>query len=279
VGFKPTYGSIPYVPVPNNGALSHIGPITRTVEDAALMYSVMAGPSPLDHTSLPGKPRADIEPGGLRGLRIAYSPDLGHARVDPDVAMVVEQSLTALIEAGATVDEVTPAWGPAGPDMERALWALAVLAYLPTDDAMAEQMDQGLVACVRDYENYTARQAIDAQQRRFAYAVEVNTWFENQGFDLIVTPSASVTAFEVGRQQPPHWPQHVWDWLVWAEFSYPFDLSHGPAISVPAGLTGEGLPVGLQIAGPRLADDLVLRAGAAFLHQRPFTQLPSLPVG
>jgi aspartyl-tRNA(Asn)/glutamyl-tRNA(Gln) amidotransferase subunit A len=71
----------------------------------------------------------------------------------------------------------------------------------------------------------------------------------------------------------------VWDWLVWAEFSYPFDLSHGPAISVPAGLTSEGLPVGLQIAGARLADDLVLRAGAAFLDQRPFTQLPTLPVG
>jgi len=279
VGFKPTYARIPYVPVPNNGALSHVGPITRTVDDAALMYSVMSGPSLLDHTSLPGQPRADIEPGGLRGLRIAYSPDLGHARVDPDVTMVVEQSLAALVEAGATVDEVTPEWGPKGPDMERALWALAVLAYLPTDDAMAEQMDPGLVACVRDYEKFTARQAIDAQQRRFAYAVEVNTWFENQGFDLIVTPSVSVTAFDVGLQQPPHWPQHVWDWLVWAEFSYPFDLSHGPAISVPAGLTSEGLPVGLQIAGARLADDLVLRAGAAFLNQRPFTQLPSLPVG
>lgn len=277
VGFKPTYGRIPYVPVPNNGGLSHIGPLTRTVPDAALMYSVMAGPTPLDHTSLPVKPRADIEPGGLHGLRIAYSRDLGHARVDSDVATVVEQSLTALMEAGATVEEVTPAWGPSGPDMERALWALAVLAYTPTDEAMAEQMDPGLVACVRDYENYTAIQAIDAQQRRFTYASEVNTWFGNEGYDLIVTPSASVTAFEVGLQQPPHWPQHVWDWLVWAEFSYPFDLSHGPAISVPAGLTEEGLPVGLQIAGPRLADDLVLRAGATFLEQRPFTWLPSLP--
>ena len=89
------------------------------------------------------------------------------------------------------------------------------------------------------------------------------------------SPSASVAAFEVGRQIPAHWPQHPWDWLVWAEFSYPFDLSHGPAISVPCGFSKEGLPVGLQFAGPRLADSLVLRAGAAFLAAHPFEVTPA----
>jgi aspartyl-tRNA(Asn)/glutamyl-tRNA(Gln) amidotransferase subunit A len=276
VGFKPTYGTVPYVPVPNNGSLSHAGPITRTVADAALMLSVMGGPDPRDHTSLPTTPRSTVEPGGLRGLRIAYSPDLGHARVDPDVAGEVERSLAALTDAGALVELVTPEWGPSGPAMERDLWSLAVLAYLPPDEATAEQMDPGLVACTREYADFTTAQAIDAQRRRIAYAREVNSWFGDSGWDLLVTPSTSVTALGVGRQQPEHWPQHPWDWLSWAEFSYPFNLSHGPAISVPCGLTAGGLPVGLQLAGPRLADDLVLRAAAAFLDQQPFDRLPTL---
>ena len=277
VGFKPTYGAVPYVPVPNNGSLSHAGPITRSVADAALMLSVMGGPDPRDHTSLPTTPRPTVEPGGLQGLRIAYSPDLGHARVDPEVAAVVERSVAALTDAGAVVDLVTPEWGPSGPVMERDLWAMAVLAYLPSDDDTAERMDPGLVACTRDYGHFTTAQAIDAQRRRIAYARAVNCWFGDSGWDLLVTPSTSVTAFAVDHQQPPHWPQHPWDWLVWAEFSYPFNLSHGPAISVPCGLTAEGLPVGLQVAGPRLADDLVLRAAAGFLAQQPFDRLPDLP--
>lgn len=277
VGFKPTYGTVPYVPVPNNGSLSHAGPITRSVPDAALMLSVMGGPDPRDHTSLPTTPRPTVEPGGLRGLRIAYSPDLGHARVDPDVAAEVERSLAALTDAGALVELVTPEWGPSGPAMERDLWAMAVLAYLPPDDTAAELMDPGLVACTREYAGFATAQAIESQRRRIAYAREVNSWFGDSGWDLLVTPSTSVTAFAVGHQQPPHWPQHPWDWLVWAEFSYPFNLSHGPAVSVPCGLTAEGLPVGLQFAGPRLADDLVLRAAAGFLEQQPFDRLPELP--
>lgn len=274
VGFKPTFGRIPYVPVPNNGSLSHAGPITRTVPDAALMYSVMAGAHPLDHTSLPGTPRADIEPGDLTGMRIAFSPDLGHARVDPEVAAVVESALSAFTAAGASVEQVTPAWGPKGPALERDLWALAVLAYLPPDEAAAAQMDPGLVACTREYAEFSGLSMIAAQRQRIAYAAEVNNWFVEGGWDVLVTPSASVAAFPVGSQRPPHWPQHAWDWLVWAEFSYPFNLSHGPAISVPAGLTPERLPVGVQIAGPRLADEVVLRVADAFLAQQPFTEQP-----
>ena len=86
-----------------------------------------------------------------------------------------------------------------------------------------------------------------------------------------MTPSASVAAFPVGRQRPDHWPAHVWDWLVWAEFSYPFNLSHGPAASVPSGITPNGLPVGLQIAGPRHADALVLQVAKAFVSEQPFS--------
>lgn len=275
VGFKPTYGRVPYTPVPNNGGLSHAGPITRSVTDTALMFSVIAGPHPLDHTSLPDVFPAAVPEGGLEGLRIAYSPDLGHARVDPDVAAAVEASLEALVRGGATVEHVTPPWGPEGPALEREMWGGAFRMFSAKKPGDEAEMDPGLVACTNAYRDFTLDQAQAAMGRRFAYAAAVNSWFSEAGFDLLATPSASVAAFPVGRQLPPHWPQHDWDWLVWAEFSYPFDLSHGPAISIPCGFSHEGLPVGLQLAGPRLADSLVLRAAAGFLAEKPFEVTPA----
>lgn len=279
VGFKPTFGTVPYVPVPSNGSLSHAGPLARTVADAALMTAVMAGPDARDHTSLPGTFDAVVGTTDLRGLRIAYSPDLGHARVDSDVASLVAEAVLAFEDAGALVSTVTPAWGPSGPELARELWGAAYVGYLPADDEAAAQMDPGLVAYTRAFAGLTANQVLDAQRWRLDYAATVNSWFGDQGWDLLVTPTASVPAFESGRQVPDDWDPpggdgSAPDWLAWAEFTYPFNLSHGPAISVPCGLTADGLPVGLQIAGPRLADGLVLRAAAAFLQHRPFTARP-----
>jgi aspartyl-tRNA(Asn)/glutamyl-tRNA(Gln) amidotransferase subunit A len=274
VGFKPSYGRVPYAPLPNNGGLSHAGPITRSVADAALMLSVMAGPHPADHTSLPGILPAEVEPGGLAGLRIAFSPDLGHARVDPEVAALVAAAVARLAQAGAVVEQVTPPWGPDGPALERAMWGAAYRPFLAPDAATAAQMDPGLVACTESYRAFGLADAHAAQGHRAAYAAAVNTWFAEAGFDLLATPAASVTAFPVGLQLPPHWEAHPWDWLVWAEFSYPFNLSHGPAISLPCGVTAAGLPVGLQLAGPRLADALVLRAAAGFMAGRPAVFAP-----
>ena len=157
VGFKPTYGRVPYAPVPNNGALSHAGPITRSVADAALMFSVLAGPHPADHTTLPDRFEPAIAPGGLAGLRIAYSPDLGHARVDPEVAAAVAAGVRRLAEAGAIVEQVTPPWGPTGPALEREFWGGAMRPFLAADAAAAAQMDPGLVACTEAYRGLQLR--------------------------------------------------------------------------------------------------------------------------
>lgn len=265
VGFKPTYGTVPYVPVPNNGALSHIGPIARDVADAALMLRAMAGLHPADHTTFPIAPDAFDATPSLRGLRIGYSPDLGHARVDPEVAAPVAAAARALEVLGARVEQVTPPWGRQGPELMRALWGAPLLAFR-TDDAARQ--DPGLAACIAEAAGLTLADVAAAQARRIAYARAVGEWFAG-GFDLLLTPAASVTAFPVGRLRPAHWPEHTWDWLVWAEFSYPFNLSHGPAISIPCGLTPDGLPVGLQLAGPRHADARVLAAAAAYLAAHP----------
>ena len=102
-GLKPSFGRVPYVPVPTGDMTSHVGPLTRTVADAALMLRVMAGPHPLDYTTLEMEP-ADY-PGLLAGrpapMRVAFSADLGHARVDPEVALLVRSATTAMASANA----------------------------------------------------------------------------------------------------------------------------------------------------------------------------------
>jgi aspartyl-tRNA(Asn)/glutamyl-tRNA(Gln) amidotransferase subunit A len=137
----------------------------------------------------------------------------------------------------------------------------------PGDEAL---MDRGLVCCQKAAAWLTARDVQAAHGRRISYAADVGTWFAG-GFDILATPSASVAAFPLGRLTPEHWPAHDWDWLAWAEFSYPFNLAHAPAISVPCGRTKAGLPVGVQLAGPRHADALVLQVAGAFLRAFPFS--------
>ena len=89
-------------------------------------------------------------------------------------------------------------------------------------------------------------------------------------YNLLLTPTVSVAAFPVGRLNPEHFPQHPWDWLPWASFSYPFNFTGQPAATVPAGFTTAGLPVGLQIVGRRFDDLGVLQAAAAFEQARPW---------
>jgi aspartyl-tRNA(Asn)/glutamyl-tRNA(Gln) amidotransferase subunit A len=274
VGFKPTFGTVPYVPTPNNGQLSHIGPIARDVADAELMLEVMAGAHPLDLFAHSAGYRRSASRGvaGSRSgkeLRIAFSPDLGHARVDRDIAACVNRAAPAFEALGAKVEIVSPPWGPRGPELIRALWGAPLLAFAQADATREQEMDAAFVACLRHSAGVTWRDVNAAQAQRLAYAADVGDWFA-EGWDLLITPSASVAAFPHGRQVPDHWPHHAWDWLTWAEFSYPFNLSHCPAVSLPCGLTPAGLPVGLQIAGPRFADALVMRAAAEFLEARPF---------
>jgi len=269
VGFKPTFGTVPYTPVFNNNAVSHIGPIARSVADVEAMLEVMAGLHPLDPGSHPLGYRAERGSRSMAGLRIGYSADLGHARVDPEVATLVEAAARLFEDLGAHVEAVTPAWGPKGPALGRQMWGAWLPPLKPADAETERAMDQGLAACIAEYVDVTWGDVQAALGRRLAYAAEIGLWFAG-GFDLLITPAASVAAFPTGLLQPPHWPVETWDWLKWAEFAYPFNLAHCPAASVPCGLTPDGLPVGLQIVAARYADPLVMRAAAAFLEARPF---------
>ncbi len=276
-GLKPSYGRVPIWPVSNNDNSSHAGPMTRTVADAALMLSAMAGPDDVDRTSLDGSPADYVGQlnAGIKGLRVAFSSDLGGLPVDAEVATLVRRAALAFQELGAVVEDVKPRFEDSH-EMIRCLWSAHEAGnyaqYLPR---WRDRMDPGLVACIEDGLRYSVRDYIEMRGMKIAYWDTVRPLFDE--FDLLLTPTLSVAAFPVGRLNPEHFPQHAWDWIGWASFSYPFNFTGQPAATVPAGFTAAGLPVGLQIVGRRFADLTVLQASAAFEQARPWAQqIPSI---
>jgi aspartyl-tRNA(Asn)/glutamyl-tRNA(Gln) amidotransferase subunit A len=271
-GLKPSFGRVPMWPVSNNDYASHMGPMTRTVADAALMLSVMAGPDEWDRTSLEARPDDYVGQlhAGIKGLRIAFSPDLGGFPVDAEVAAPVREAVRAFEQLGGVVEEIKPGFADSH-DLIRCLWSAHEAGnYAQYLRQWGERMDPGLVACIEDGLQYSMVEYVEARGQKLAYWDTVRPLFEK--FDLLLTPTLSVAAFPVGRLNPEHWPQHAWDWIRWASFSYPFNFTGQPAASVPAGFTPAGLPVGLQIVGRRFADLTVLQASAAFEAARPWAQ-------
>jgi len=271
-GLKPTYGRVPNWPLSNNDYTTHNGPIARTVADLALMLEVMAGPHPWDHSSAEAPPLPyTAELGrGVRNRRIAFSPDLGHARVDPEVAECVRQAAAVFAtDLGAHVEEVVPSWAAEGPELIRFFWPAHLAIHAPQLPAWQTRMDPGLVACIRAAEPFSLLDYLRMRERKYSYINAISRFFED--WDFLLTPAVSVPAFPPERVRPADWPEHAWDWIAWAEFSYPFNFAGNPAISVPCGWTREGLPVGLQIVGRRFDDSGVLQAAAAFEAARPWS--------
>ncbi len=269
-GIKATHGRVPCWPMSNNDMATHLGPITRTVTDSALMLEAMAGPHPWDYTSLEAPPQdyAVQLPASMRGKRIAYSPDLGHARVDEDVAALVERAVGVFTELGATVEEVTPAWGRLGPALFDFFWPTVFsgrLRFLPEWEG---KLDPGFVAMIKTAKDIKVSEFMVMREERFAYCQQIHEFFTE--WDFLLTPTASTAAFPAELLQPEHWPQHPWDGLSWAQFSYPFNWAGNPAVSVPCGFTPSGLPVGMQIVAPRFDDLGALQASYAFEQAQPW---------
>ena len=255
---KPTYGRVPPYPATAFGNLSHVGPMARTVEDAAILLDVIARPDHRDWSSLPGASAswATSSDAGAAGLRGGYSVDLGYVEVDPEIAEIVGATVRALAEGGAHVEEVSP--GFTDPvDAFHALWfsgAAGALAGFSDADS-ASLADPGLV------EIADAGRRLDALDIVRATAVRADLGRRmgelHRRYDVLVTPTLPIAAFAAGQEVPPGSGMHRW--TQWTPFTYPFNLTQQPAASVPCGLTSGGLPVGLQVVGPRFAEDLVLR--------------------
>ncbi len=269
-GIKPSYGRVPVYPPSQHDMLSHAGPMTRTVGDAALMLAAMAGPHHADRFSLEAAP-ADYPARlgrGIAGLRVAWSPDLGYAKVEPEVARIVADAANSFADLGCRLEEVDPGFGdPTG--IFEVYWpassAGALADYLPEWES---KMDPGLVELVKKGSAISAPEFVNAQIERHAFYDKVRRFFER--YDLLLTPALAVLPFAVGHTVPPGDGDNDGNWTNWTPFSYPFNLTGSPAATVPAGWSASGLPVGLQIVGRRFADLTVLQAAAAFEAARPW---------
>ncbi len=269
-GLKPSFGRVAAYPPSAVAMLSHTGPMTRTVRDAALMLNVMAGPDERDLGSLPADHTDYLAAcdGDVRGLRVAWSANLGYASVDPEVARASEAAARVFAELGCQLDAADP--GFENPEnLFGGLWVSSLGTYLYDYLPQWEsQMDPGLVDLVKRVKSLKASDYAGALIKRANHWDVTRKFFER--YDLLLTPTLAVPAFEAGQSAPTEiagQPVSAWGWTP---FTYPFNLTGQPAATVPCGFTADGLPIGMQIVGRRFADATVLRACAAFEEARPW---------
>ena len=272
VGLKPTFGRVPAHPPSAMGLLANTGPMTRSVADAALLMNVLSRPDHRDPYALPAEDR-DYRVGledGVKGWRVAFSPDLGYASVDPEIAAAVAEGARQFEALGARVEQVGQIF-PSPREALLGIWGAGtarLLASLPAD--RLGECDPGLVAASPKPGEISAVDYLLADAERTELGRRLGEFF--QGYDLLVLPTQPVPALPNGRDlNDPATERH---WIDWSPFSYPFNMARLPAATVPCGLTRGGLPIGLQIVGPRYTDHRVLRAARAFEATQPLRRPP-----
>jgi aspartyl-tRNA(Asn)/glutamyl-tRNA(Gln) amidotransferase subunit A len=262
VALKPTFGLVPMFPASPFGTLAHAGPMTRTVRDAAALLDVIVGFDARDWSAAP-TPASSFLDGiedGVQGLRVGFSPDLGHVRNDPEVEALVRGAAGVLADLGAHVEEIDPGFSDPV-EAFHVLWFAGAAKVVQSygRDAL-DRLDPGLRRAVELGSTMTASEFLDATAVRMDLGVRMGLFHRDH--DVLITPTMPIPAFAAGRDAPEGWPSQ--DWTSWTPYTYPFNMTQQPGISVPCGLTSAGLPVGLQIVGPRHADALVLRAARAY---------------
>ena len=277
-GLKPSFGRVPSGPGPDWHTLSHCGPITRTVRDAALTMEVIAGRDDRDRYSLQetGLHYLSFLGGDLKGLRIAWSPDLGYAVVAPRVLEVTSAAAATFEALGGTVEAVTP-------ELMNPLRTFSTFwgVRLATNhqdklEEWRDQMSPRLVSLIERWKDCLAMDYARAALEREEYCDQMRLLFE--GYDLLLTPMLAVPAFELEKFEIDEIAGVKGSsFLDWTPFTYPFNLTGQPAASVPCGWTEDGLPIGLQIVGRPFDDATVLKAAAAFEQASPWAdKLPPL---
>jgi aspartyl-tRNA(Asn)/glutamyl-tRNA(Gln) amidotransferase subunit A len=271
-GLKPSFGRVPRGPgFPDWHTLSHTGPITRVVRDAALVMEVIAGRDDRDRHSLPGT-RLRYSPflgGDLKGLRIAWSPDLGYAIVDPQVLEITTTAVGVFEMLGAKLEATNPPVGNPGRAFSLTWGIMLATRYGDKLAEWREQMNPRLVAMIERNMNRSVAEFAQAAVVREEYYTTMRPFFEK--YDLLLTPTVAVPPFEVGKFEITEIAGVKGSpALDWMPFTYPFNFTGQPAASVPCGWTADGRPIGLQIVGRPLDDVTVLRAAAAFEQASPW---------
>lgn len=272
VGFKATFGRVPAYPLSPFGTLANVGPMARSVGDAALMLSVMSRPDRRDCYTLPIE-RPDYHEtlnGNIAGWRIAYAPSLCGETVDPEIAAALARAAKTFEALGARVEQVAPFLEPSLATFQTLWFSGAAFLISQYPDSTRDRLDPGLAEIVARGNRYSMLDHLAATKAREALSVSLNQF--HQRFDLLLTPTMPIAAFAAGHDVPPG--SGLDQWSDWSPFTYPFNLSRQPAISLPCGLTKAGLPIGLQLVGPLYGDRAVLNAARAFEQNQPFTAPP-----
>lgn len=273
-GLKPSFGRIPRAdPAPPGWRdISHLGPLCWSVRDAARWLDVAAGPHPDDLDCLDA-PTGRYE-GSLRlperPLRIGWSPDLGYATVQSEVVAVAREAAQTFAALGHLVEEVPPLFDDPMPILLTIMRVDDYAIFERRFEELKDQFDPGFRQLMEQGRGIPATEYARAQARRHKLAWTVNRFFEQ--YDLLLTPTMPVEPFGVEGPAPSETAGRRVELKSYTPFTYPFNLTRNPAASCPAGLSGAGLPVGLQIVGPRLRDDLVLAASAAYEAARPWAR-------
>ena len=268
-GMKPSFGTVPVWPAGSPDVLSHVGPLARTVADAALMLDAMAGPDRRDVHSM-GRAAVSYVDGladGIEHVRIAYSPDLGYVDVDPEVAALCAAAALTLGRAGAEVTEPAMAIPDAWPIADVLMACADAASYPQGIGEERDRLEPTRVAVIEAGLRLRGIDVIAAAEARHTHYLAVERLFDH--VDLVATPTVPIAAFEAGLDSPIRNGLQT-SYLGWPGFTYPFNLSGHPAASVPCGFTSDGLPVGLQLVGRIGEDAQVLRAAAAFETLNPW---------
>jgi aspartyl-tRNA(Asn)/glutamyl-tRNA(Gln) amidotransferase subunit A len=284
-GLKPSFGRVPIYPPSALEEISHAGPLTNTVRDAALTMNVIAGPDDRDRNSLPS---TDLDylaacERALEGFRVAWSADLGYAPLEPEVRRTAEAAARRFADFGCEVDAVDIDW-PNSLDSWNYFFYGNLTAQLADNwNDVRSLLDPGLAERLEPWRGTSMVDYVKAHFQRNAFWDRVRAFFER--YDLLLTPTMPLGAFEIMRNAPEQIAGRPVEGLGWSPFTYPFNLTGQPAASLPCGFTSDGLPIGLQVIGRRHADESVLRAAAAFeaaapwQGKRPELKLPAARPG
>lgn len=267
-GIKGQFGRVPVWPTSATPTLAHVGPLARSVQDAALLFSVIAGLDRRDPFGVAG-PVPDVldaVSAPVTDLRIAYSPTLGYARPDPEVVKLTDKAASTFRELGCMVDLVENVFDTDPADLWTAEFYAGVGIRLRSfmenqrgllDPAVADVLEPALSQDMRDY--YTKVFA------RYALRDKINAFFER--YDILISPVIPVTSLDAGKNIPDGLSDR--NLVSWVYYTYPFNLTGQPAASVCAGIASDGMPVGLQVVGRSFCEGDVVRAAAAFERTQP----------
>ena len=277
-GFKASFGVVPAYPgqPPPLRTFSHVGPMARTVADAALLLAVISAPDHRDSLALNMGPRdyRDVLDDGVAGLRIAFSRDFGYADVDPEIAELTESAAGVFTELGAVVEDADPGFDDPWDIWLTHFQAAGPMLMRELSSEQIERMDPGLRARWQDGPVPDLLEYLGAMAAREALGQHMARFHDD--YDLLLSPTLGTPPFDVGANGPEGFGADRWS--GWLPFTFPFNLTMQPAASVPCGFTGDGLPVGLQIVGAMHRDDSVLRAARAYEAARPtWDRKPDLP--